>query len=103
MRISDWSSDVCSSDLAPVRISAYGHKSWQGQLPVGKGVIRVKGKRAILEGQFFMTTTHGRDTFETVKALSEDGLQEWSYEVGRAACREGVCQTVKMQGVAAAL
>src|SRR3546814_16814370 len=28
---------------------------------------------------FFMNTTHGRDTFETVKALSEDGLQEWSY------------------------
>jgi len=75
----DFTREGAFTDGAPVRISAYGHKSWQGQLPVGKGVIRVKGKRAILEGQFFMNTTHGRDTFETVKALSEDGLQEWSY------------------------
>jgi hypothetical protein len=66
-------------DGAPVRISAYGHASWGGALPVGKGVVRIKGGEAILEGQFFLDTTHGRDTFETVKQLSEDGLQEWSY------------------------
>ncbi|MFF5445486.1 HK97 family phage prohead protease [Streptomyces sp. NPDC012888] len=66
-------------DGALVRISAYGHASWGGALPVGKGVVRIKGSEAILEGQFFMDTTHGRDTFETVKQLSEDGLQEWSY------------------------
>lgn len=75
----DFTRDGAFIDGAPVRISAYGHKSWDGLLPVGKGVIRVKGKRAILEGQFFMNTTHGRDTFETVKELSEAGLQEWSY------------------------
>ena len=66
-------------DGAPVRISAYGHASWGGALPVGKGVVRVEGNEAILEGQFFLDTTHGRDTFETVKQLSMDGLQEWSY------------------------
>lgn len=66
-------------DGAPVRISAYGHASWGGALPVGKGVVRIEGSEAILEGQFFLDTTHGRDTFETVKQLSEDGLQEWSY------------------------
>jgi HK97 family phage prohead protease len=66
-------------DGTKVRISAYNHGSWQGALPVGKGVIRVDGKEARLEGEFFMNTTHGRDTFETVKALSEDGQQEWSY------------------------
>lgn len=66
-------------DGAPVRISAYGHASWGGALPVGKGVVRIEGREAILEGQFFLDTTHGRDTFETVKQLSEDGLQEWSY------------------------
>ncbi|MEV4180192.1 HK97 family phage prohead protease [Streptosporangium canum] len=66
-------------DGAPVRISAYGHASWEGALPVGKGVIRQTATEAILEGQFFMDTTHGADTFKTVKALSEAGLQEWSY------------------------
>lgn len=75
----DFTREGAFTDGAPVRISAYGHKSWQGQLPVGKGVIRLKGKRAVLEGQFFMNTTHGRDTFETIKQLSEAGLQEWSY------------------------
>jgi prohead serine protease len=66
-------------DGAKVRISSYNHGSWQGSLPVGKGVIRIIGNEAHLEGQFFMNTTHGRDTFETIKALSEDGQQEWSY------------------------
>jgi hypothetical protein len=64
-----------------VVISAYGHKSWEGLLPVGKGTIREDGDLAVMSGQFFMETTHGRDTFLTVKALSEDDLQEWSYSL----------------------
>lgn len=67
-------------DGAPVVISAYNHTSWSGALPVGKGVIRnVGGDQVTMEGQFFLNTQHGRDTFETVKALAEDGLGEWSY------------------------
>ncbi|WP_164551680.1 HK97 family phage prohead protease [Streptomyces sp. WAC 01529] len=75
----DYTREDAFTDGAPVVISAYGHKSWDGAPPVGKGVIRVKGKRAVLEGQFFMNTTAGRDTFETVKELAKDGLGEWSY------------------------
>lgn len=67
------------TDGAPVRISAYGHASWGSALPVGKGVIREVGDEAVMEGQFFLNTTAGRDHFETVKQLGEDGLQEWSY------------------------
>ena len=66
-------------DGAPVRISAYGHTSWEGRLPVGKGTIREKGKEAILEGAFFLDTAAGRDTFTVVKELGAEGLQEWSY------------------------
>lgn len=66
-------------DGAKTRISAYGHASHGDKLPVGKGFIRVAGNEAQLHGQFFMDTTHGRDTFLTVKAMSEDDLQEWSY------------------------
>lgn len=65
------------ADGAPVRISAYGHTTWQGALPVGKGTVRTTGTEAILEGQFFMDTTAGRDTFAVVKEMG--GLQEWSY------------------------
>jgi hypothetical protein len=67
-------------DGAPVVISAYGHGSWAGALPVGKGVIEDRGDHAVMVGQFFMKTAHGRDTFETVKELGE--LGEWSYHVG---------------------
>ena len=64
-------------DGAAVRISAYGHESWLGALPVGRGVIRADNRQAVLDGQFFLGTTHGRDTFETVKQMGD--LQEWSY------------------------
>lgn len=66
---------------SPVVISAYGHKSWEGLLPVGKGTIHEIGDTAVLKGRFFLNTTHGRDTWETVKELSESGLQEWSYSL----------------------
>jgi hypothetical protein len=58
-------------------ISAYGHKSWSGELPVGRGSIKVVGMEAILDGQFFMDTEGGADTFRTVKQLGD--LGQWSY------------------------
>ena len=64
-------------DGAEVVISAYGHTSWQGLLPVGKGTIREVGDEAILSSQFFMDTQAGKDTFTVVKNLGAQG--EWSY------------------------
>lgn len=64
-------------DGAEVPISAYGHASWQGALPVGKARIRQTDTQAILEGQFFMNTAAGRDTFTVVKELGD--LGQWSY------------------------
>lgn len=64
-------------DGAAVRISAYGHKTWDGALPVGRGTIRAGTSDAVLEGKFFLGTRNGRETFETVKEMSD--LQEWSY------------------------
>lgn len=66
-------------DGTPVRISAFGHASWGSALPVGKGVIRATDTEAVLEGRFFLNTSHGRDTFEVVKEMGE--MQEWSYSV----------------------
>ena len=66
-------------DGTQVVISAYGHTSHGGALPVGKGVIRTTAKEAVLDGQFFMDTVAGRDTFEVVKQLG--GLGEWSYSL----------------------
>lgn len=77
------------TDGQPVAISAYGHTSWAGELPVGKGAIRELETEAVLEGRFFMDTSHGLDTFRTVKALSEDGLQEWSYSLDQVTAERG--------------
>lgn len=74
-------------DGAEVVISAYGHGSWDGRLPVGKGVIRTTDTEAILEGAFFMDTTHGSDTFKTVKALGPMG--EWSYSLQNVKSHRG--------------
>jgi hypothetical protein len=64
-------------DDAEVIISGYQHTSWGGALPVGKGKIRTTKSEAILDGQFFLDTTAGRDTFSVVKELGS--RQQWSY------------------------
>lgn len=60
-----------------VAISDFGHTSWSGAKPVGKGTIREDGDLGIFDGRFFLSTSHGRDAYETVKEMGE--LQEWSY------------------------
>lgn len=65
------------ADGAEVVISAYGHASWGGALPVGMGRIRTTATEAIMDGRFFLDTTAGRDTFKVVKQLGP--RQEWSY------------------------
>src|SRR3546814_1772404 len=66
MRISDWSSDVCSSDLVDVDVLALQEVSSRD--PRSRGI----------------------DTFEFLRSRS--GRE--SFEIGRASCRERVCQYV---------
>src|SRR3546814_3701559 len=81
MRISDWSSDVCSSDLhrrhvarhAPpvgqVTSLAFGHVVDAGRTPVARKVRNAAGVRG-------------------------DGGRSEQQQIGRASCRERVCQYV---------
>ena len=69
--------DGAFEDGAEVIISSYGHKSWDGKLPVGKGTIQVVGNEAVLNGRFFLDTEAGKDTFTVVKELGP--LGQWSY------------------------
>jgi hypothetical protein len=62
-----------------VVISAYGHQSWSGALPVGHAQIRTSSAEAIADGQFLMSTTGGRETFEVVKHLAERRMGDWSW------------------------
>lgn len=76
----DHDGDVTIAGAFPVKdvpMSAYGHTSWDGALPIGKGTLGEASGWATFKGQFFMDTTHGRDAFNTVKALGP--LAEYSY------------------------
>ena len=66
----------------PIIIAGYGHASWGSgvdALPVGKGRIFDGSEGGVMEGQFFLDTTAGSETYKTVKNIGE--LQEWSYSL----------------------
>src|SRR3546814_1329089 len=70
MRISDWSSDVCSSDLSPC---CPPHCLFQSRPDRGAG-----GKKSVA-GDL---------------RAGEFRYRRWFDEIGRASCRERVCQYV---------
>lgn len=91
----DWTLPTAFEAGAKVKMSAFGHTSWRGQLPIGKGVIRLEKDFAFFDGQFFMNTVSGRESFETVKAMGD--LQEFSY--GYDVLQEGqLTDELKLKG-----
>src|SRR3546814_9465415 len=79
MRISDWSSDVCSSDLDEVGLEIYA--------PLGLADRERAGKVAVAEHPL-----HARQ-FPDFVFISQSGRDAIG-EIGRASCRERVCQYV---------
>lgn len=81
MNVIDHDGDVtipgAIGDPQKVRMSAYNHSSWGESLPVGKGIIYEKGDDMLFDGQFFLNTAAGKETYETVKSMED--LQEYSY------------------------
>src|SRR3546814_4436698 len=78
MRISDWSSDVCSSDLIrDASLTLDGtHVDNQGSFQIDHANVRSQGSGFANAG---------------VVTIADAGLLE---EIGRASCRERVCQYV---------
>src|SRR3546814_10943045 len=97
MRISDWSSDVCSSDLQILR----QHPADEG---AGTGVaFQVAFAQELVEGadhgiaraaEFARQRPAGRQARARREAAGEDD------QIGRASCRERVCQYVSISVVA---
>jgi len=83
-----------------VRVSSYGHGSWMGELPVGRGTISEQDGEAVAELKFFMSTERGREHFEVVKEMGE--LQEWSYGYDVKETGE-VTEEMRQQGVSRVL
>src|SRR3546814_2252705 len=50
MRISDWSSDVCSSDLKDELVNTLRQKKYVDLLPAYEGVSYIEGKARIADG-----------------------------------------------------
>src|SRR3546814_16553619 len=103
MRISDWSSDVCSSDLAPHRIlRASGDPEtlrWCRWATDARIVCQVAGREKIGEFVYGFTTLIAVDSVGgNVKTLSKlrgaNAIGFDGREIGRASCRERVCQYV---------
>src|SRR3546814_20603584 len=93
MRISDWSSDVCSSDLAFHAVLGPRHGDGEGFF-----VEHQRGR-------------HGPDVVDILAAGLEiaqppallDVGQTDLGKIGRASCRESVCQAGSLSVVAASL
>src|SRR3546814_16711991 len=91
MRISDWSSDVCSSDLHKHDVEVAGHVA-------GGPGHRHQGCYAGTSGQVQQL---GRRMTDRCKAARRAGRLQ--AEIGSASCRERVCQYVLISVVAVAL
>src|SRR3546814_20471445 len=113
MRISDWSSDVCSSDLvAGERVDTKpGNAMLLGQMPVGtichnvemkpgKGgqIARSAGTYVQLVGRdrslVIVRLNSGEQRYLRADCMGTVGAVSNPDKIGRAACRERVCQTV---------
>src|SRR3546814_10827216 len=105
MRISDWSADVCSSDL-----EGYGRRRWRKPRPPSPGISRRsegadliidKGKwevgmskRAKLRLQEKLVFAGAAAAVALVGAAPAYAQSSNNQEIGRASCRERVCQYV---------
>src|SRR3546814_5939607 len=103
MRISDWSSDVCSSDLPieaagqikPESINHY-EAGIKTQFWDGKATLNLSAFRTDIR-DFQATVTNGqfgvlRGFLANAEKVRSQGIEADFSEIGRASCREGVCQ-----------
>src|SRR3546814_3701997 len=88
MRISDWSSDVCSSDLLEWALLADGVPGDKvySLLRTEAGVARAFAKLATIRDDIVWW----EDATEPARLLEEGRV----VKIGRASCRERVCQYV---------
>src|SRR3546814_11811471 len=100
MRISDWSSDVCSSDLKRVAlIMGDGMDSWHAEQKILIGLCKAvrAGFRPLSASILFAGTFRPcRGCWESLNVVQKFCLPHIQFggQIGRASCRERVCQYV---------
>src|SRR3546814_17672549 len=96
MRISDWSSDVCSSDLVAKKVEAVAGALSERAQQTGRDAVTVAGATA-------QTLAGLQDLGDRGHALAATMTKIVDDEIGRASCRESVCQYVLISVVAVSL
>src|SRR3546814_12583376 len=107
MRISDWSSDVCSSDLRARMMHVQRMHAAEHEMMVPRVVHRIYGAVDPGDGAVEHRGTERRGTMrhadELVRILRCEGAAQGlliiaqdidAEKIGRASCRERVCQYV---------
>src|SRR3546814_12819442 len=101
MRISDWSSDVCSSDLAGVSLEEALDTTYTD---TRKGALKDDLSRALTNVKTGKPWADGfRTVHPTNKAALSMATDKERLEIGRASCRERVCEYVSISVVAVSL
>src|SRR3546814_17507443 len=107
MRISDWSSDVCSSDLLRGLLSDDPRERWSiREIELWIGGRRLTPKQAKLPAKAARPITIAGRDYENVRSAAEALASNWpvagevvrgnafdNWQIGRASGRERVCQT----------
>src|SRR3546814_9628639 len=90
MRISDWSSDVCSSDLAEI----FAGMAEEGTVVLNRDDLmfpQVAAKAKAKKLKIITFGSHQDADCRLIKCMVDQG---WLWEIGRASCRGRVCQYV---------
>src|SRR3546814_18338213 len=92
MRISDWCSDVCSSDLSFFLLLLLTHRN------IGAHVVHCPESNLKLASGICPVQKFSNAGVNV--SLGTDGAASNDDQIGRASCRERVCQSVKISVVA---
>src|SRR3546814_7682082 len=103
MRISDWSSDVCSSDLIllglrwlPKRIAGYVPEGWRQRFRRRRDIVIALavgiGVASLAYAAMMHPVADSISRFLLERAYVEGGGHNVVNEIGRASCRERVCR-----------
>src|SRR3546814_12275933 len=96
MRISDWSSDVCSSDLTPEPLPAehalYSFPNVVITPHIASASHATRSRMARMAARNIIEVLDGRRTVNPVNRPARPR----SAEIGRASCRESECPCVEL-------
>src|SRR3546814_12954150 len=105
MRISDWSSDVCSSDLLCAKAANTDNGKRYAVLECFQRLPKTLPKELRADLCRGTTSVGPADCFRAANMVAdvEDRVKLCRDEIGRASCRERVCQYLLISVVAVSL